>query len=114
MTTLTPTARHFAFAGVLARGVVSQVVLAAGNFAVTLILLRYGSNTQYAYYVLVFGAVILLISLQGAFVGPALVNQLARLDSGQRADLIGPLWRGFARPRNYRKRCSDRAFLDHV
>jgi O-antigen/teichoic acid export membrane protein len=94
MTTLTPTAKHFAFAGVLARGVVSQVILAAGNFAVTLILLRYGSNTQYAYYVLVFGAVILMISLQGAFVGPALVNQLARLDSEQRADLIGGLYAG--------------------
>ncbi len=94
MTTLTPTAKHFAFAGVLARGVVSQVVLAAGNFAVTLILLRYGSNTQYAYYVLVFGAVILMISLQGAFVGPALVNQLARLDAEQRADLIGGLYAG--------------------
>lgn len=91
---LTPTAKHFAFAGVLARGVVSQVILSAGNFAVTLILLRCGSNAQYAYYVLAFGGVMLLISLQGAFVGPALVNQLARLESEQRANLIGGLYAG--------------------
>jgi O-antigen/teichoic acid export membrane protein len=80
--------------GLLARGVVSQVILAAGNFAVTLILLRYASNEQYGSYVLVFNAVLILASLQGALVGPAMVNRLNQLGPEGRADLIGGLYAG--------------------
>lgn len=85
---------RLAFASVLARGVVSQAILSAGSFAVSLILLRDGSNAQYGYYVLVFNAVMLITSLQGAFVGPALVNELKRLDPRGRTDLIGGLYGG--------------------
>ncbi len=80
--------------GALAKGVVSQVILAAGNFAVTLILLRYASNDQYGYYVLVFSGVLILASLQGALVGPAMVNRLNQLEPEGRSDLIGGLYAG--------------------
>ena len=78
----------------LAKGVVSQVILAAGNFAVTLLLLRYTSNEQYGDYVLVFSGVLILASLQGALVGPAMVNRLNESGPAGRADLIGGLYAG--------------------
>jgi O-antigen/teichoic acid export membrane protein len=80
--------------GALAKGVISQGILSAANFAVTLILLRYASNDQYGYYVLVFSGVMIIASLQGALVGPAMVNRLNQLGPEGRADLIGGLHAG--------------------
>lgn len=68
--------------------------MSAGNFAVTLLLLRYASNDQYGYYVLVFNGVLMLASLQGALVGPAMVNRLNQLGPEGRSDLIGGLYAG--------------------
>ena len=80
--------------GALAKGFVSQVILSAGNFAVTLLLVRYASNDQYGSYVLVFSGVLVLASLQGALVGPAMVNRLNQLAPEGRSDLIGGLYAG--------------------
>jgi O-antigen/teichoic acid export membrane protein len=91
---LKPAAGRFGLAGTLAKGVISQAILSAANFTVGLLLLRYTSNDQYGYYVLVFSGVLMLTSLQGAFVGPAMVNQLTRLGPQQRSDLIGGLYAG--------------------
>jgi O-antigen/teichoic acid export membrane protein len=91
---LNPAVKRPRLSGLLAKGVVSQVILAAGNFAVTLILLRYASNEQYGAYVLVFSGVLILASLQGALVGPAMVNRLNQLGPEGRADLIGGLYAG--------------------
>jgi O-antigen/teichoic acid export membrane protein len=88
------TTGRVAFFSVLARGVVSQAILSAANFAVSLILLRYGPSPQYGYYVLAFNAVTLLTALQGAFIGPPMVNELARLDGSDHGDLISNLYRG--------------------
>jgi O-antigen/teichoic acid export membrane protein len=91
---LNPAIKRPPLPGALAKGIVSQVILAAGNFAVTLILLRYASNDQYGYYVLVFSGVLVLASLQGALVGPAMVNRLNQLGPEGRSDLIGGLYAG--------------------
>jgi O-antigen/teichoic acid export membrane protein len=66
-------ATHFAHVSVLARGVISQAILSAASFAVGVMLLRYGSDAQYGYYVLVFNGVTLMTSLQGAFVGTSVL-----------------------------------------
>lgn len=86
--------KRFATVRMLAKGVFSQIVLSAGNFAVGLILLRYTSNDQYASYVLVFSGLLMLTSLQGAFVGPAMVTKLAQMGPESRADFIGGLYAG--------------------
>lgn len=91
---MNPAAKRFGLAGTLAKGMISQVILSAANFTVGLLLLRYSSNDQYGYYVLVFSGILMLTSLQGAFVGPAMVNQLTRLGPEQRSDLIGGLYAG--------------------
>jgi O-antigen/teichoic acid export membrane protein len=91
---LNPAAPRVSLTGALAKGVASQIVLAVGNFAVTLILLRYASSDQYGYYVLVFSGVLVLASLQGALVGPAMINRLSQSGPEGRADLIGGLYVG--------------------
>lgn len=91
---LDPAIKRPPLPGALAKGIVSQVILSAGNFAVTLILLRFASNDQYGYYVLVSSGVMILTSLQGALVGPAMVNRLNLSGPGGRSDLIGGLYVG--------------------
>jgi O-antigen/teichoic acid export membrane protein len=88
------TTRRVAFFSVFARSIVSQAILSAANFTVSLILLRYGASAQYGYYVLAFNAVTLLTALQAAFIGPPMVNELARLEGSDHGDLISNLYRG--------------------
>lgn len=72
--------------------VVAQVLLSAASFAVGLILIRRTSSVQYGYYVLIINAVLLMVSLQGAFIQPQLVTRLYATDALGRADLVGGLY----------------------
>jgi O-antigen/teichoic acid export membrane protein len=83
----------FKFARLLSSAVISQSLLSAGNFGIGLILIRNASTIQYGYYVLVFSAILLLISLQNAFFNPPLAIRLPRLDQRGRSELIGGLYR---------------------
>ena len=74
--------------------VVAQALLSIGNFLVSVILLRYGSDVQFGFYVLALNGLMLLTSIQSAFVGPAMVLQLARLEAAGRSNLIGGLYNG--------------------
>ncbi len=85
--------RGFAFARLLSSAVSSQALLSAGNFIIGLILIRNTSNIQYGYYVLVFSAIMLLISLQNAFFRPQLAIRFPRLDQSGRGELVGGLYR---------------------
>jgi len=85
--------RDFRFARLLSSAVSSQALLSAGNFAIGLILIRNTSNIQYGYYVLVFSAILLLISLQNAFFSPPLAIRFPRLDQAGRSELVGGLYR---------------------
>ena len=58
-----------------------------------LILIRNTSNIQYGYYVLVFSAIVLLMSLQNAFFRPQLAIRFPRLDQSGRGELVGGLYR---------------------
>ncbi|MCK7593080.1 lipopolysaccharide biosynthesis protein [Pseudomarimonas salicorniae] len=71
----------------------SQAVLSATGFLVGLLLIRYTSDLQYGYYMLVLGGIIFAVSLQNAFLGPALVNRMARLDPAGCGDLAGGVYR---------------------
>jgi O-antigen/teichoic acid export membrane protein len=91
---LSPVAKRRAFAGMFANAVVAQALLSIGNFVVSLILLRFGSDIQFGFYVLALNGLLLLTSIQSSFVGPAMVLQLTRLDASDRSDLIGGLYNG--------------------
>jgi O-antigen/teichoic acid export membrane protein len=78
---------------VFGSAVATQALLSAASFAVGLILIRRTSDVQYGYYVLVTNAVLLLVSLQGAFIQPQLVTRMYGTDVSGRAELIGGLYR---------------------
>ena len=85
--------RGFAFARLLSSAVSSQALLSAGNFIIGLILIRNISNIQYGYYVLIFSAILLLISLQNAFFRPQLAIRFPKLDQAGRGELVGGFYR---------------------
>ena len=73
--------------------VMTQAMLSAASLLVGLILIRRTSEQQYGYYVLVINAVSLLSGLQNAFIQPAMVTRMTRLDTDGRRNLIGGLFR---------------------
>jgi O-antigen/teichoic acid export membrane protein len=91
---LSPIVKRFAFVGMFANAVAAQALLSIGNFVVSLILLRFASDAEFGFYVLALNGVMLLISIQTAFVGPAMVLQMTRVEGPERADLIGGLYGG--------------------
>jgi O-antigen/teichoic acid export membrane protein len=84
--------RNFAFARLLSSAVVSQAFLSAASFAVGLILIRGATVAQYGYYILALNAIVLLVSLQNAFLNPPLAIRLNGLDRSGRGELVGRLY----------------------
>lgn len=78
-------------------GLVMQTLLSGSNFLVGLILIRRTSDLQYSYYILATNALLLLTSLQTAFIQPYVVRNLTTLDESGRHHLIGGLVRTNAR-----------------
>ena len=74
-------------------GLIMQSLLSASSFAVGLILIRRTSTLQYGYYVLVVNGLLLLAAIQGAFLQPATVIGVTRLETAGRRDLIGGMVR---------------------
>src|ERR1017187_2419217 len=85
---------HFEFLGMFSSAVIMQALLSASNLCVGLILIRFTSDVQYGYYVLILNSVLLLIGLQSAFIQPPMVLRMISSNQAQRADLIGGLYRG--------------------
>jgi O-antigen/teichoic acid export membrane protein len=83
----------FAFGRLVSSAVSSQAVLSAASFLVGLILIRRTSDVQYGFYVLAINAIILIVSLQGAFFNPPLAIRLNKLDRLGRGELVGGLYR---------------------
>jgi O-antigen/teichoic acid export membrane protein len=71
----------------------SQAVLSAASFAVALLLIRRTPDLEFAHYVLVLGAIILAVSLQNSFIGPAMINRMTRLGRTECGELTGGLYR---------------------
>jgi O-antigen/teichoic acid export membrane protein len=85
--------RRFAVARLVGSAVVSQALLSAANFIISLILIRSTSDIQYSYFILASNAILLLISLQNAFFNPPLAIRMSRLDRLGRGELVGGLYR---------------------
>jgi O-antigen/teichoic acid export membrane protein len=81
------------FVRMFGSAVITQAMLSAANLLVGLILIRRTTEAQYGYYVLVGNAISLLSGLQNAFIQPAMVTRMTRLDAAGRRDLIGGLFR---------------------
>lgn len=84
---------HIAFARLASSAVVSQLLISATSFAVGLILIRWTSAAEYAYYILATNAILLATSLQNAFFNPPLANRFSTLGAKDRADLVGGMFR---------------------
>jgi O-antigen/teichoic acid export membrane protein len=78
---------------IISSAVLAQALLSAGNFLVGLMLIRRTPPDQYGYYVLIVTAVLLLTSLQGAFIQPSMVKCLASAEIDERRDFIGGVYR---------------------
>jgi len=78
-------------------GLMIQALLSGSNFAVGLILIRRTSDLQYSYYVLATNAMLLLTSLQTAFIQPYVVSNITVLDEAGRHRLVGALIRTTSR-----------------
>jgi len=72
---------------------IGQVLLSATSFGVGLLLIRYGTDRQYGYYVLMTGAIILAVSLQNAFIAPAMISRMTTLGRTGCGELTGGLYR---------------------
>jgi len=70
-------------------GLTMQALLSGANFVVGLILIRRTSDLQYSYYILAMGALLLLTSLQTAFIQPYIVTNITRMKLADRRDLVG-------------------------
>jgi O-antigen/teichoic acid export membrane protein len=70
-----------------------QAVLSATSLLVGLILIRRISDLQYGYYVLMTNSILLLVTLQAAFIQPQLVVRMSQADAAGRAELVGGLLR---------------------
>lgn len=73
--------------------VINQALLSAASLGVGLILIRFASNTEYAYYVLAINLMALMASLQGSFIGPTVGVRLIHDDLSDRMDMVGGLYR---------------------
>src|ERR1017187_8091952 len=85
---------HFEFLGMFSSAVIMQALLSASNLCIGLILIRFTSDLQYGYYILILNSLALSTSLQGAFIQPPMVMRMIRASVSERADLIGGLYRG--------------------
>lgn len=78
-------------------GVIVQALLSGASFAVGLILIRRTSNLDYSYYVLATNTLLLLSTIQGAFLNGYTVIGLNQRDEPDRQLLIGSLVRLWTR-----------------
>ena len=81
------------FVRLFGASLVMQAMLSAANFLIGMILIRRTNDLQYGYYVLASNAILLVTSLQTAFIQPRMVLGLTRLERNGRSDLTGGLIR---------------------
>ncbi len=80
-----------AFARMFSSAILIQALLSAANLLVSLILIRRATDADYGYFVLITNFLLLLTSLQGAFLQPPMVMRMSRTDALGRGRLIGGL-----------------------
>jgi O-antigen/teichoic acid export membrane protein len=88
---LTDLAPPRAFARMFSSAILIQALLSAANLLISLILIRRASDADYGYFVLITNSLLLLTSLQGAFIQPSMVMRMTQTDALGRGRLIGGL-----------------------
>jgi len=81
------------FVRMFSSALASQALLSAASFGVALLLIRYTSDLQYGYYILVSGAIILAVSLQNSFIAPQMISRMTQMSPAECGDLTGGLYR---------------------
>jgi len=77
----------------LSSAVIDQAMLSGANFVVGLLLIRYVTDVQYGYYVLAFNAIMLMTTLQGAFITTPLLIRISNSDEAEQRRWVGGLMR---------------------
>jgi len=87
--------RHGLFVKLFSSAVLMQALLSGANLCVGMLLIRHSTNAQYGYYVLISIAILLLTSIQTAYIQPSMVVKLTRAadDPQERGDYVGSLYR---------------------
>lgn len=88
-----PKPRRKSLLRLLGSAVIGQALLSAASLIAGLGLLRYSDEHEYGSYVLIITGVLLLSSLQAAFVGPALITRLAQISRERGRAMIAGAWR---------------------
>ena len=88
--------RHGFFVKLFSSAVLMQAMLSGASLCVGMLLIRHAANAQYGYYVLISTAILLMTSIQGAYIQPSLVIKLTRSsdDASERGNFVGSLYRG--------------------
>ena len=84
--------------------VIDQAMLSAASLLVGLILIRHTSDADYGHYVLAQSAILLLLSVQGAFIGGPLLVLAPQKDAEEKRNMVGALF-------TFQRRVSLRAAL---
>ncbi len=84
------------FIKMFSSAILMQALLSAASLCVGMILIRNTSDAQYGYYVLITNAVLLMTSLQNAYMLPSLIIRIndASVDAAARTDFVGGLLGG--------------------
>ncbi|HVY23298.1 MAG TPA: hypothetical protein VG962_08110 [Steroidobacteraceae bacterium] len=87
--------RHGFFVKLFSSAILMQALLSGANLIVGMLLIRHTTNAQYGYYVLVSTAILLMTSIQNAYIQPSMVVKLTRAadDPQSRGDFVGSLHR---------------------
>ncbi|HEX2585027.1 MAG TPA: hypothetical protein VHL14_07840, partial [Steroidobacteraceae bacterium] len=87
--------RHTFFVKLFSSAILMQALLSGANLIVGMLLIRHTTNAQYGYYVLISVAVILLTSIQTAYIQPSMVVKLTKASDNpeERRAFIGGLYR---------------------
>lgn len=86
---------HGLFVRLFSSAILMQAVLSASSLAVSLLLIRRTTDSEYGYYVLITNTILLLSQLQNAYIQPSLVYCLTNQanDRLQRSGFVGGLYR---------------------
>lgn len=87
--------RHGFFVKLFSSAIIMQALLSGASFIVGMLLIRHTTNAQYGYYVLVSTAILLMTSIQNAYIQPSMVVRITRAadDPQARGDFVGSLHR---------------------
>ena len=73
--------------------VIDQAMLSAASLAVGLLLIRHTNDTDYGHFVLAQSALLLLVSLQAAFLNGPMAILAPKKDPAEKRDMVGAMFK---------------------